>query len=153
MGILANMTHTLFLNVIYMQRGPKVTSLVARSSRATFAWCTRAIHVRVTHISYANSARNICVTSAWLNHAPHCEISRHSLQWRSVLISPFRLQTKLIPSMRCAGARRRERGWRDIKCTRFTPDARVTSANPTQMLSAPAAWGARNKGCHFWTPL
>jgi hypothetical protein len=29
---------------------------------------------------------------------------------------------------------------------------RVTSANPTQMLRAPAARGARNKGCYFWTP-
>jgi hypothetical protein len=37
--------------------------------------------------------------------------SRDTL-WRSVLISPFRrLQTELIPSMRCAGARRWERGW------------------------------------------
>jgi hypothetical protein len=26
---------------------------------------------------------------------------------------------------------------------------RVTSANPTQMLRAPAARGARNKGCYF----
>jgi hypothetical protein len=30
---------------------------------------------------------------------------------------------------------------------------RVTSANPTQMLRAPAAWGARGKGCYFWTSL
>jgi hypothetical protein len=30
---------------------------------------------------------------------------------------------------------------------------RVTSANPTQLLvRAPAARGARNKGCYFWTP-
>jgi hypothetical protein len=38
-------------------------------------------------------------------------------------------------------------------CAKFTPDARVASANPTQMLRAPAAWGARNKGCYFWTAL
>jgi hypothetical protein len=29
----------------------------------------------------------------------------------------------------------------------------VTSANPTQVLRAPAARGARNKGCYFWTHL
>jgi hypothetical protein len=29
---------------------------------------------------------------------------------------------------------------------------RLTSANPTQMLRAPAARGACNKGCYFWTP-
>jgi hypothetical protein len=37
--------------------------------------------------------------AAWKNHAPHCEISRHSLA------------LGLIPSMRCAGAIRREPGW------------------------------------------
>jgi hypothetical protein len=30
---------------------------------------------------------------------------------------------------------------------------RVTSANPTQMLRAPAARGAHKKGYHFWIPL
>jgi hypothetical protein len=35
----------------------------------------------------------------------------------------------------------------------FKPD-RVTSSNPTrQILRAPAARGARNKGCYFWTRL
>jgi hypothetical protein len=43
-----------------IQRGPKVTSLVARQVRATFAWCTRA----TWRTSYANFARNICVTYA-----------------------------------------------------------------------------------------
>jgi hypothetical protein len=38
-------------------------------------------------------------------------------------------------------------------CARFTPDAHVTSANPTQTLRAPAARGAPNKGCYFWTTL
>jgi hypothetical protein len=33
------------------------------------------------------------------------------------------------------------------------PRLRVTSANPTQMLRAPAERGARNKRCYFWTPL
>jgi hypothetical protein len=40
-----------------------------------------------------------------------------------------------------------------VTCTRFTPNARVTSANPTQMLRAPAERGARYKGCYFWTTL
>jgi hypothetical protein len=37
-------------------------------------------------------------------------------------------------------------------CARFTP-ALVTSANLTQMLRAPAAWGARNNRCYLWAPL
>jgi hypothetical protein len=43
-----------------------------------------------------------------------------------------------------------------LKCSLragFTPDARVTSANLTQMLRAPAARGTRNKGCCCWSPL
>jgi hypothetical protein len=65
----------------------------ARQVRATFAWYADG------HTSYANFARNICVT--------------------------------------------------------YAPDSlrmRVTSANPTQMLRAPAARGARNT-CYFWTPV
>jgi hypothetical protein len=41
-------------------------------------------------------------------------------------------------------------------CVTYAPDSRrmrVTSANPTQMLRAPAARGPRNKWCYFWTPL
>jgi hypothetical protein len=40
-------------------------------------------------------------------------------------------------------------------CVTYAPDTpvRITSANPTQMLRAPAARGARNKGCYFLTPL
>jgi hypothetical protein len=40
---------------------------------------------------------------------------------------------------------------RDLRDARFTPDARVSSADKTQMLRAPAGRGVRNKGC--WTPL
>jgi hypothetical protein len=46
-----------------------------------------------------------------------------------------------------------KRPYRLLVWARFTPDARVTSANPTQMLRAPVARGARSKGCYFWTPL
>jgi hypothetical protein len=72
-------------------------ALLPRQVRATFAWYAG----HMTHIVYANFARNICMT-----YAPD--------------------------------ARRR----------------RVTSANPTQMLRAPARRrGACNKGCYFLTPL
>jgi hypothetical protein len=73
----------------YVQRGPKITSLVARSSRGR--------------------ARNICMMYAGY--------MMHHL--------------------------------RDI-CARFI---HAGCARPTYMLRAPAARGARNKGCYFWIPL
>jgi hypothetical protein len=42
--------------------------------------------------------------------------------------------------------------WSDLVWVFLAPDARVTSANPTQMLRAPAARRARNKGCHNLDP-
>jgi hypothetical protein len=79
-------------NYFYIQRGPKVTSLVARSSRGRCA--------------------------------QHCMIrGRHDAHRPRIL----RVIYKHL---------------RDIQCAKFTPDSRrtrVTSANPPQMLRAPAA--------------
>jgi hypothetical protein len=36
---------------------------------------------------------------------------------------------------------------------RFAYDVRHVARVIMQMLRAPAARGARNKGCYFWTPL
>jgi hypothetical protein len=67
-----------------------------------------------------------------------------------MLKSSRRLQTGLIP---CNEMRGCETTGTRLICVTHAPDSRrmrVTSANPTQMLRAPAA---RNKGCYFWTPL
>jgi hypothetical protein len=81
-----------------LQRGPKVTSLVAREERAT-------------------GVRNICMMyPGYMTQILRVTFGGHNMHQIH------------------AG---------------FTPDARFTSANLTQMLRAPAARGARNKGCYF----
>jgi hypothetical protein len=95
-------------------------------------WWTRA----TCRASYANFARNILRQPGKTTRL--AARSRDTL-WRSELIPCNEMR-------RCetTGTRRICRDMRQIH---------AGSANRTQMLRAPAARGARNKGCYFWTPL